>query len=168
MAFGRVAVRIGTNLEYAAIHEFGGIIRPRNAPRLVFQVEPGVWRTATQVEIPARPYLRPAADSKRTEALTVAGKVMGRLHEEAKKIGTRQGMLKSLAVTGGVITSAGIVLAATFSVLGILQLVALVQLGFLVAFGILLDTFVVRTVLVPALTFDLGDRIWWPNRLSRS
>ena len=94
--------------------------------------------------------------------------LMGRLHEEAKKIGTRQGMLKSLAVTGGVITSAGIVLAATFSVLGILQLVALVQLGFLVAFGILLDTFVVRTVLVPALTFDLGDRIWWPNRLSRS
>jgi RND superfamily putative drug exporter len=70
-------------------------------------------------------------------------------------------------VTGGVITSAGIVLAATFSVLGVLPLVFLTEIGFLVAFGVLLDTLAVRSVLVPALTFDIGDRMWWPSRLSR-
>lgn len=86
MAWGKAAVRIGTNLEYAAIHEFGGIIRPVNAPRLVFEVEPGEWRTADQVEIPARPYLRPAADTKRAEALAVAGKVMGRLIETTARV----------------------------------------------------------------------------------
>jgi putative drug exporter of the RND superfamily len=76
-------------------------------------------------------------------------------------------MLRGLAVTGGVITSAGIVLAATFSVLGVLPLVFLTEIGFLVAFGVLLDTLVVRSVLVPALTFDIGDRMWWPSGLSR-
>ena len=65
------------------------------------------------------------------------------------------------------ITSAGIVLAATFAVLGILPLVALAQVGFLVSFGVLLDTLLVRSMLVPAITFDLGKRIWWPSRLSR-
>jgi RND superfamily putative drug exporter len=67
-----------------------------------------------------------------------------------------------------VITSAGIVLAGTFSVLAVLPLVALTQIGVTVAFGVLLDTLVVRSVLVPALTFDLGDRVWWPSRLSHS
>jgi RND superfamily putative drug exporter len=76
-------------------------------------------------------------------------------------------MLKGLAVTGGVITSAGAVLAATFAVLGVLPLVSMTGLGFLVAFGVLLDTLIVRSVLAPALTFELGDRIWWPSSLAR-
>jgi len=67
----------------------------------------------------------------------------------------------------GVITSAGVVLAATFSVLGTLPLVFLAELGFAVAFGVLLDTLVVRTFLVPALTYDIGRPIWWPSRLGR-
>jgi putative drug exporter of the RND superfamily len=94
--------------------------------------------------------------------------LMARVREESEQIGTRRGMLKGLAVTGGVITSAGLVLAGTFAVLGVLPLVALTELGFIVAFGVLLDTFIVRTVLVPALTLDLGRRVWWPSRLSRA
>jgi putative drug exporter of the RND superfamily len=70
-------------------------------------------------------------------------------------------------VTGAVITSAGIVLAGTFSVLGILPLVALTELGFIVAFGVLLDTLIVRSILVPALSLDVGPRMWWPSRLWR-
>ncbi len=93
--------------------------------------------------------------------------LMSRVHEESPLIGTRAGMLKGLAVTGGVITSAGIVLAATFAVLGILPLVALAQVGFLVSFGVLLDALLVRSILVPAITLDLGRRIWWPSQLSR-
>jgi RND superfamily putative drug exporter len=93
--------------------------------------------------------------------------LMTRVREESRRLGTRAGTLRGLAVTGGVITSAGIVLAATFSVLGVLPLVFLTEIGFLVAFGVLLDTLVVRSVLVPALTFDIGDRMWWPSRLSR-
>jgi RND superfamily putative drug exporter len=92
--------------------------------------------------------------------------LMGRVHEESAHLGTRDGMLKGLAVTGGVITSAGIVLAATFAVLGVLPLVSMTEMGFLVAFGVLLDTLIVRSILVPALTFDLGRRIWWPSHLS--
>jgi RND superfamily putative drug exporter len=76
-------------------------------------------------------------------------------------------MLRALTVTGGVITSAGIVLAATFAVLGILPLVALAQVGFFVAFGVLMDALLVRSVLVPAITLDLGKRIWWPSALSK-
>ena len=72
-------------------------------------------------------------------------------------------MLKGLAVTGGVITSAGVVLAGTFSVLAVLPLVALTQIGITVALGVLLDTFVVRSILVPALTFALGEKTWWPS-----
>ncbi|HET8743446.1 MAG TPA: MMPL family transporter, partial [Gaiella sp.] len=79
----------------------------------------------------------------------------------------REAMLRGLAVTGGVITSAGVVLAGTFSVLAVLPLVALTQIGITDAFGVLLDTFVVRSVLVPALTFELGDRVWWPSALAR-
>ena len=79
----------------------------------------------------------------------------------------KTGVLIALAATGGVITSAGLVLAGTFSVLAVLPLVSLVELGILVAFGVLLDTFVVRTVVVPALVLDLGRRTWWPSRLTR-
>ena len=71
-------------------------------------------------------------------------------------------------MTGGVITSAGIVLAATFAVLGDLPLVFTVQIGFVVAFGVLLDTTIVRSVLVPALSYDIGRTIWWPSRLAHA
>ena len=94
--------------------------------------------------------------------------LMARVREEALRHGTRQGMLRGLAVTGGVITSAGIVLAGTFSVLASLPLVFLTEMGFIVAFGVLLDTFLVRSVIVPALVFDLGPRVWWPSTLRLS
>ena len=77
-------------------------------------------------------------------------------------------MLAGLAVTGGVITSAGIVLAATFSALAVLPLVILVELGTAVAIGVLIDTIIVRSLLVPALAYDIGPKIWWPGRLSRA
>jgi putative drug exporter of the RND superfamily len=93
--------------------------------------------------------------------------LMARVREEALTRPTREAMLRGLAVTGGVITSAGIVLAGTFSVLAVLPLVALTQIGITVAFGVLLDTFVVRSILVPALTLELGERVWWPSALSR-
>jgi RND superfamily putative drug exporter len=92
--------------------------------------------------------------------------LMARVREEALGRPTREAMRLGLAVTGGVITSAGIVLAGTFSVLAVLPLVALTQIGITVAFGVLLDTFVVRSVLVPALTFELGERVWWPSTLA--
>jgi putative drug exporter of the RND superfamily len=91
--------------------------------------------------------------------------LMSRVREESERLGTREGTLRGLAVTGGVITSAGIVLAATFSTLAVLPFVPLIELGIVVAFGVLLDTLVVRSILVPALTLDIGDRIWWPSRL---
>ncbi|MFD6288585.1 MMPL family transporter [Streptomyces sp. NPDC060205] len=90
-----------------------------------------------------------------------------RAREETVRLGTREGMLKALSATGGVITSAGLVLAATFAVLATLPLVMLVEVGFLVAFGVLLDALLVRSVLVPALTLLIGRRMWWPSRLSR-
>ena len=91
--------------------------------------------------------------------------LMTRVREESLKIGTRAGIIKGLSVTGGVITSAGIVLAATFGVLGILPLVFLAELGFAVAFGVLLDTIIVRSLLVPALVREIGPKIWWPSKL---
>ncbi|MFG2059479.1 MMPL family transporter [Micromonospora sp. NPDC048930] len=94
--------------------------------------------------------------------------LMSRVREESVRRGTRAGVLTGLAVTGGVITSAGIVLAATFSALAVLPLVVLVELGVAVAAGVLLDTIVVRSLLVPALAYDIGPKIWWPGRLSRS
>jgi len=94
--------------------------------------------------------------------------LMTRVREESIKLGTRPGILKGLTVTGGVITSAGVVLAATFAVLGTLPLVFLAQLGFAVAFGVLLDTIIVRSLLVPALGYDLGAKIWWPSKLGKS
>jgi putative drug exporter of the RND superfamily len=93
--------------------------------------------------------------------------LMTRVHEEAKQHGTRRGALIGLAATGGVITSAGVVLAGTFAALGTLPLVFVTELGFAVAFGVLLDTFVVRSVLVTALNLDVGRHIWWPSRLAR-
>lgn len=93
--------------------------------------------------------------------------LMTRAREEVPERGTRAAVLVALAVTGGVITSAGIVLAATFASLFLLPLVFMAQLAFFVAFGVLLDTFVVRTLLVPGLVHELGDRTWWPSKLSR-
>jgi len=93
--------------------------------------------------------------------------LMTRVREETLHIGTRPGVLRGLAVTGGVITSAGVVLAATFSVLGVLPLVFLAEIGFAVAFGVLLDTIVVRSLLVPALVYEVGRPVWWPSRLAR-
>ena len=89
-----------------------------------------------------------------------------RAAEESVGHGTREGMLRALAATGGVITSAGILLAAVFAVLGVLPLVVLAQLGVVIGIGVLLDTLLVRTVLVPAIAVRLGDRFWWPRRLS--
>ena len=91
--------------------------------------------------------------------------LMTRVREESAKIGTRAGVTKGVTVTGAVITSAGIVLAAPFAVLGLLPLVPLAQLGFAVAFGVLLDTIIVRSILVPALVHEIGPKIWWPSKL---
>jgi RND superfamily putative drug exporter len=93
--------------------------------------------------------------------------LMTRVHEESRRHGTRRGALVGLAATGGVITSAGIVLAGTFAALGTLPLVFVTEIGFAVAFGVLLDTFVVRSVLVTALNLDVGRWIWWPSSLHR-
>jgi RND superfamily putative drug exporter len=92
--------------------------------------------------------------------------LMTRVREESIKLGTRAGVTKGVTVTGGVITSAGIVLAATFTVLGVLPLVALAEIAFAVAFGVLLDTLVVRSILVPALVHVIGPKIWWPSKLA--
>ena len=91
--------------------------------------------------------------------------LMTRVREEARQHGTRRGALTGLAATGGVITSAGIVLAGTFAALGSLPLVAFAEIGFAVAFGVLLDTLVVRSVLVTALNLDIGRWMWWPGKL---
>ena len=89
-----------------------------------------------------------------------------RAQEESAKLGVREGMIKALATTGGVITSAGILLAAVFAVLGVLPLVALAQIGAIVCIGVLLDTLLVRTVIVPALAFIAGEKFWWPRKAS--
>lgn len=89
-----------------------------------------------------------------------------RAREEAAVHGAREGMLRALAATGGVITSAGILLAAVFAVLGVLPLVVLAQIGVVICVGVLLDTLVVRTVLVPAIALILGERFWWPRKVS--
>jgi RND superfamily putative drug exporter len=93
--------------------------------------------------------------------------LMTRVREESLRFGTRPGIVRGLRLTGGVITSAGLVLAATFAALGVLPILFLAQISFIVAFGVLLDTFLVRTLLVPALTYDVGPAIWWPSRLAR-
>jgi RND superfamily putative drug exporter len=93
--------------------------------------------------------------------------LMTRVHEETKQHGTRRGALIGLGATGGVITSAGLVLAGTFAVLGTLPVVTFAEIGVAVALGVLLDTLVVRSVLVTALNLDLGRVMWWPSRLWR-
>lgn len=93
--------------------------------------------------------------------------LMSRVREESIKHGTRPGILRGLVATGGVITSAGLVLAATFAALGVIPILFLAQIAFIVAFGVLLDTFVVRSLLVPAVSHDIGRAIWWPSKLSR-
>lgn len=93
--------------------------------------------------------------------------LMTRVREESLKIGTKPGILKGLTVTGGVITSAGIVLAATFAALGVIPLLFLVQLAFIVSVGVIIDTVLVRTLLVPAMAYDIGPKIWWPSKLGR-
>jgi len=93
--------------------------------------------------------------------------LMTRVREEAIRLGHRRGSLVGLAATGGVITSAGLVLAGTFAVLGTLPLVAFAEIGFAVAFGVLLDTLIVRSVLVTALNLDIGKAMWWPSALSK-
>jgi RND superfamily putative drug exporter len=92
--------------------------------------------------------------------------LMSRVREEARRHGTREGTLRALAATGPVITSAGIILAGTFAVLMTLPVTFIFDLGFMVAVGILLDTFVVRTIMVPALIEVVGDRVWWPSTAS--
>ena len=94
--------------------------------------------------------------------------LMTRVREESKLHGTREGILRGLAVTGGVITSAGIVLAATFAALSVIPVLFLVQLAFIVAFGVLLDTIIVRSLLVPAIGYDIGRAIWWPSKLAKA
>ena len=93
--------------------------------------------------------------------------LMTRVREEAVHVGTRRGALIGLSATGGVITSAGLVLAGTFAALGTLPLVALAETGLAVALGVILDTFVVRSILVTALNIDFGRHLWWPSKLSR-
>ncbi|MFE1444450.1 MMPL family transporter [Streptomyces sp. NPDC058739] len=93
--------------------------------------------------------------------------LMSRVREEALRHGTREGVRRGLVATGGVITSAGVVLAATFAALGVIPLAFLAQIAFIVAFGVLLDTLVVRSLLVPALVRDIGRTAWWPGALSR-
>ncbi|MGV9496963.1 MMPL family transporter [Streptomyces sp. NPDC003642] len=92
--------------------------------------------------------------------------LMSRVREEALTHGNRRGVLRGLTTTGGVITSAGVVLAATFAALMVIPLAFLVQIAFIVAFGVLLDTLVVRSLLVPALVIDIGPRAWWPSVLA--
>jgi RND superfamily putative drug exporter len=89
--------------------------------------------------------------------------LMSRVREEARRFGTREGMLRAINATGPVITSAGLILAGTFSVLMTLPVTFAFDLGFMVALGILLDTFVVRTIMVPAAVELIGDRVWWPS-----
>jgi putative drug exporter of the RND superfamily len=92
--------------------------------------------------------------------------LMARVREETLTHGTRDGTIRGLAVTGAVITSAGLVLAGTFSTLAVLPLVMLTEIGFTIAVGVLIDTFLVRSLLVPALVLEIGDQVWWPSSLT--
>ena len=94
--------------------------------------------------------------------------LMTRAREETAQLGPRRGVLHALTVTGGVITSAGVVLAATFAALMILPMVPSMQIGIIVTVGVLIDTLLVRSLLVPALTIHIGRAAWWPGRLSRT
>jgi RND superfamily putative drug exporter len=87
-----------------------------------------------------------------------------RVREESLRYGSRDGVIRGLRATGGVITSAGLVLAATFAALSVIPILFLLQIAFIVAFGVLLDTFLVRALLVPALFYDIGSKVWWPSK----
>ena len=93
--------------------------------------------------------------------------LMTRVREESLKYGTRRGSLIGLTTTGGVITAAGLVLAGTFAALGTIPMVFLAEIGFAVAFGVLLDTLIVRSVLVTSINLDIGRHIWWPSALAK-
>jgi RND superfamily putative drug exporter len=93
--------------------------------------------------------------------------LMTRVREETINAGVARGTIKGLVVTGGVITSAGVVLAATFAALSVIPIVFLAQIAFIVAFGVLLDTIIVRSLLVPAITLEVGRLMWWPSKLWR-
>ncbi len=92
---------------------------------------------------------------------------MARAREESARSGTREGTLSALVTTGGVVTGAGLILAGTFATLALLPLEELVQIGVTVSLGVLIDTFVVRALLVPAITYRLGERSWWPGSAGR-
>jgi RND superfamily putative drug exporter len=94
--------------------------------------------------------------------------LMDRVREEAAHIGTRRGTLRALVTTGPVITSAGLILAGTFAVLALLPIDVLLMLGFVVAVGVLVDTFIVRSMLVPAIITLVGDKSWWPSKLAKT
>jgi RND superfamily putative drug exporter len=94
--------------------------------------------------------------------------LMARAREESAALGTREGTMVALVNTGGVVTGAGLILAGTFATLTLLPLEELVQIGATVAIGVLLDTFVVRALLIPAITYRLGERTWWPSRTASS
>lgn len=94
--------------------------------------------------------------------------LMTRVREEAVRLGTRPGIVRGLSKTGSVITSAGVVLAATFAALAVIPILFLAQIAFIVAFGVLLDTMIVRSLLVPALSYDIGAAIWWPSKLRKA
>jgi RND superfamily putative drug exporter len=93
--------------------------------------------------------------------------LMTRVREETIRLGVRQGTLKALVVTGGVITSAGVVLASTFAALYVIPILFLAQIAFIVSFGVLLDTLIIRSLLVPSLTLEIGKKMWWPSRISK-
>lgn len=92
---------------------------------------------------------------------------MTRVRDESVAHGTREGISRGLAITGSVITSAGLVLAATFAALAVIPILCLAQIAFIVAFGVLLGTFIVRSLLLPALATDIGRKIWWPSKLGK-
>ncbi|MCA2333581.1 MMPL family transporter, partial [Mycobacterium avium] len=129
----------------------------------------GGWASRHLFGFPALDYTTPLFAFLFLAALGVDYTIflVTRAREEAARHGTRQGTVEAVAATGGVITSAGIVLAAVFCLLAVLPLMVLTQLGIIVGLGILLDTFVVRTLVIPALFALVGDRIWWPNNPSR-
>lgn len=93
--------------------------------------------------------------------------LMTRVREETVRLGVPRGTVKGLVVTGGVISSAGIVLAATFAALNVIPILYLIEISFIVTFGVLLDTIIVRSLLVPALTLEIGPKIWWPSPIAR-
>jgi CubicO group peptidase (beta-lactamase class C family) len=134
--------------------QIGSTGKTYTATALMCLVESGALRLDERVRAYV-PELR-LQDERAAEEVTV-------LH----LLNTRMGTVRGLAVTGAVITSAGLVLAGTFATLAAMPLVALTEIGFTVAVGVLIDTFLVRSLLVPALVLEIGDRVWWPSALAR-